>query len=102
MILIWRYRYISALRKNSKSYVEKQSEATSHETTAIWPPTSINEKHPNSTKMTYGTLLEKQGRAYVIFINGPLHMDAPVQVDKKERTCNYSLLIEDVAGKTGR
>ena len=52
------------LHTNATRYFEQSLEATSHETTAVWPLTSYLKNHPSKTKKTYGTLFEKQGRTY--------------------------------------
>ena len=46
--------------KNDMSYFEQILEATYHETTAVWPLTTLK-NHSSMPNMTCGTLLEKQG-----------------------------------------
>ena len=52
------------LHKNTTSYTEQISEATSHKTANIRPPITHLENHPNETNKTCSTQLEKKGRTH--------------------------------------
>ena len=45
----YREKARQGLHKNITSYTEQIFEATPHETTAVWPPTSNLYYHPNKT-----------------------------------------------------
>ena len=52
------------LHKNAASNIEQVLAETPHKAPTIRPPASHHENSPGSTKQTYRSLLEKQGRAH--------------------------------------
>ena len=85
------------LHKNAASNIEQVLEATPHKAPTIRPPTSHHENYPSETNQT---LLEKQGRAHVMYSYGPPHMAEQKQDDQLKHTYCSFVRIRDVALKT--